>query len=216
SADPALKQWAREAVLALGKARLGQGDLEAALDAFRRAKKLAPAPGPAQEARFWEAETRFRLKRYPEARAAYEGVVRGDATSPLAAGRAVEGIRALRAFVTENPTHELVGVARRKSTEAVLKLGDTGELATEYQALMSDTPPTPEGLYDAGAIAGQLGQPREQDAAWKRLRREFPDHPLAYRAALELAHAAYARDEYGDAVVLAKAATKSEELQAEG
>ncbi len=302
SADPALKQWAREAVLALGKARLAQGDLELALDAFRRAKKLVPAPGRSQEAKFWEAETLFRLKRYPEARAAYEGVVRGDATSPLApdavyglgwleleqkrlepairsfrqflekwpdhalaadatfalartlvdvkrydealpvlatfmtkypnhdhaadaqyllgwthltTGKLADGIGDLRSFVASYPTHELVGAARRKITEAVLKLGDKGELATEYQGLMSDTPPTPEGLYDAGAIAGQLGQPREQEAAWKRLRQEFPDHPLAYRAALELAHAAYARDEYGAAVVLARAATKGDELQAE-
>ena len=51
-----------EAVLLLGKARLQTGDLESALEAFKRAETMTPAPGRPQEARFWEAETLFRLK----------------------------------------------------------------------------------------------------------------------------------------------------------
>ena len=300
--DEALRQWARESVLALGKTRLAQSDLDIALDAFRRARKLVPPPGRSQEARFWEAETLFRLKRYPEARTAYEAVVRADPASPVApdavyglawleleqkrlepairgfrqfvekwpdhalagdatfalaqtlvdvkrfdealpvlaqfitrypnheragdgqyllgwtalmTGKTRDGIKALRAFVVSSPTHPLVPVARRRVTEAVERFGDKAELATEYQALTADTPPTPEGLYEAGVIAGRLNQPQDQEAAWERLRREFPGQALAQRAALELAQAAYKREQYADAIELAKAAVPSDEMAAD-
>src|SRR5947208_5792931 len=131
----------------------------------------------------------------------------------LATGKTAEGLADLRAFVAAHPTHELAEAARRKVTEAVLKLGDTGELAMEYRALMGLENPTPESLHAAGMIAGQLGQPREQEAAWRRLLHKFPDHALARRAALEMAEAASRREQYSDAAMLAAAAAKSEELQ---
>ena len=54
---------AGEAMLLLGKARLAQGSFEPALEAFRKTEGFSPAPGKPQEARFWEAETLYRLKR---------------------------------------------------------------------------------------------------------------------------------------------------------
>src|SRR5919204_6466580 len=66
---------APDAVLLLGKARLQAGDAQAALEAVKRAQTLTPVPGPPQEARFWEAETLFRLKRFLDARDAYEAVL---------------------------------------------------------------------------------------------------------------------------------------------
>lgn len=74
-----------EAMLLLGKARLRAGDADGALEAFKRAQTLSPAPGRPQESRFWEGEALFRLKRYAEARGAYDAVVRTDAASPFAA-----------------------------------------------------------------------------------------------------------------------------------
>jgi len=74
-----------EAVLLLGKARLRAGDADGALEAFKRAQTLSPPPGRPQESRFWEAEALFRLKRFAEARGAYDAVVRTDAASPFAA-----------------------------------------------------------------------------------------------------------------------------------
>lgn len=73
-----------DAMLLLGRARLALGDAHSALDAFRRAQTFQPAPGRPFETRFWEAEALFRLRRFPEARTAYDTVVSGDATSPLA------------------------------------------------------------------------------------------------------------------------------------
>jgi TolA-binding protein len=302
SPDPALRQQAADSLLTVAKARFEEADYEVALDGFRRARKLSPPPGQSQEARFWEAQTLVLLKRLPEARAAFDAVVRGDADSPhvpdalyglawveleakrydpairhlrslvdrwpdhrmagdatynlartladvrrydeaipllagfldkypshehagdaqyllgwarLSAGKTAEGITTLRAFIVLNPTHELVPEATRRRTEAVLKLGDPAELAIEYEALMSEPNPTPETLHDAGMIAGQLDRPSERDAAWTRLRDEFPQHPLSQRVALDLAHVALERERYDDAVALAEAATQRSELQAE-
>jgi TolA-binding protein len=296
SPDPALRQWAREAVLSLGKARLARGDLGVALDAFEHARAFVPAPGRSQEARFWEAETLFRRERYAEARAAYEAVVRADASSPLApdavyglawlelgqkrlepaiqgfrqfvekwpdhrlaadamwalgrtlvdvnrydeavpvlasftqkypghehagdvryllgwtrleVGNLADGITDLRAFVAANPTHPLATEARRRTTEAVKKLADPRELALEYQTIMAETPATPERLYDAGQIAGQLERTGDQETAWKRLRQEFPTHALATRAALDLGGIAYRLERYDEAVALATDAATS-------
>src|SRR5207244_12658366 len=74
-----------QALMLLGRARLATGDADGALDALRRALKLPTPPGQPYEARFWEAEALFRLKRYQEARTAYEEVVRNNAAAPFAA-----------------------------------------------------------------------------------------------------------------------------------
>src|SRR3990172_3207755 len=76
---------AGEAMLLLGKTRLTQGSLEPALDAFRKTEGFSPVPGKPQEARFWEAETLYRLKRFTDARAAYARVISAKPSSPFLA-----------------------------------------------------------------------------------------------------------------------------------
>jgi TolA-binding protein len=73
-----------DAVFLLGRSRLALGDLDGALEAFRRAQTYQPPMPWRLEARFWEGEALFRLKRYAEARGAYDAVLRTDAASPLA------------------------------------------------------------------------------------------------------------------------------------
>ena len=92
-----------------------------------------------------------------------------------------------------------------------MKKGSKAELADEYKQLLAQSPPTAEGLYDAGVIASKLGRPRDAEAAWARLRKEFPDHALAGRAALELAQGAFTRSAWKDASALAQSATNSSE-----
>src|SRR5207245_1178128 len=133
---------AGSALFLLGRARFALGDTESALEAFRRAQ-AAISPAEALEAKFWEAETLFRLRRFTEARAAYDAVVKKDAAAPRA----------------------------------------------------------PEALY---GLAWS-----DQVAAWRRLRKEFPDHPLATRAALDLANAAFKRKDWKDAAAQAQAAAQS-------
>jgi TolA-binding protein len=287
-----------EAMLLLGRARLTTGDAEGALEAFRRAQKFQPPPGRSQEAKFWEGEALFRLRRFADARTAYDTVLKADAASPLApdalygsawteqeqghAEGAVKafqdalqtwpehplapsatfylaraltelkrfkeaqpllegfarkypghkllpdarfllgwtriqngdprgGLAELRAFVEGNPGHADTPEARRILTETLARHGDRGEMQDVYKQLMTQSPATPEGLYDAGTIAGRLGRALDQQAAWRKLRTEFPDHVLGQRAALDLANAAYKRKEWRDVVAQAQTATKSDE-----
>jgi TolA-binding protein len=282
----------------LGRAWLGLGLHERALETFRKAQTMTPRPGPPSEARLWEAEALFRLKRYAEARAAYDEVFRSDPTSPLAvdalyglawsaretqrteeaaryfrelattwpdhrlapaatvhAARALVdlkrytdastllldfasrhpthalrpdaqyllavarlrggdtkgGVAELRAFLEANAKHELAPEARRLVSETLVRMGDRDELLATYQARISESPPTPEGLLEAASLAGRLGRTKDQEAAWRKLRKEFPKHPLARRAALELGTASFKRKEWKDAAALARAAASSED-----
>ena len=284
------------ALLVLGRARLALGDAEAALEAFRRLEKL-PAPGSPHEVKFWQGESLLRLRRFAEARTAYEAVVRNDAASAFAPGAfyglgqselelrrpeaavaafrevlngwsdhalaptaafylartLVElkrfgdavpvlaafptkyahhklapdakyllgvarvssgdkgGVEDLRAFVAMAPSHEQVPAARRLITQTLARQGDRGEMQDAYKQLLEQTPPTAEALYDAGALAGRLGRPKDQEAAWRRLRKEFPTHALALRTALDLAQAAFKRKEWKEAAAQAQAAARSDE-----
>ena len=72
------------ALLMLGKARLALNDAESALEAFNRAGSGLTATAERQDARLWQAEAQFRLKRFSEARAGYDEVFRADAAGPLA------------------------------------------------------------------------------------------------------------------------------------
>src|SRR5947208_16857802 len=70
---------------------------------------------------------------------------------------------------------------------------------------------TAESLYDAGALAGKLGQVKDQQTAWARLRKEFPNHPLTHQAAFDLAEAAFKRKDYAQAATQAKTAAASDD-----
>src|SRR5439155_253126 len=286
-----------DAVLLLGRARLAVGDNEAALEAFKRAQTFQPPPGRPLEVKFWEGEALFRLRRFADARAAYESVLKADATSPLApeaqyglawteleqkhaeaakafrefidtwpthalapsatfylaralveqrrfneavpllqgfvaknsshklapdaryllgmakvnGGDPRAGVADLRAFIEAAPQHPDVPAARAVINETLGRHGDRQEMQDTYAALMAQSPATAEALNDAAGIAGRLARPKDQEVAWKKLRAEFPDHPLAHRAALDLANAAFKRKDYKDAATQAQAATKSEE-----
>src|SRR6266446_10573532 len=138
-----------EAVLLLGKARLQAGDAQAALDAFKRAQMATPVPGRPQEARFWEAESLFRLKRFLDARDAYDAVVRADAAGPLAPeafyGRAWSdlelkhteaAVAGFRELLSAFPDHALAPSAALQAARALADLKRT----TEALALLAEIP----------------------------------------------------------------------------
>jgi TolA-binding protein len=290
---------APQAHLLLGQVRLTLGDPAGALQSFRRAQSYDPPPGRPFEAKFWEAESLFRLRRYAEASVAYDEVVRNDALAPFApdalygfgwselelkrpevaakafrdfltawpehgaaasasyhlaraltaqnryeeamgtlqgfltkyprhklapeaqylkgwsrvqSGDTRGGVAELKAFVDANPTHSEASSARRLITETVVRYGgDQQDLIDAYRALMVQSPPSAEGLFDAAMIAGRLGRTRDQDIAWRKLRQSFPEHALSRRVALELASAAYKRKDWKDTVAQAQPATLSEE-----
>jgi TolA-binding protein len=194
---------------------------EAALNAFSRLIEAYPAHETVPAARVQLARVAIGLKRYEEAIAALRPFPQAHPSHPLvpdaryllgyarvAAGRD-EGVPDLRAFVAAYPTHELVPQARRLIVDSLARAGRRGELAEEYKTLMAQSPPRAETLFDAGTIAALLGRSREAEAAWKGLRSEFPDHPLAQRAALELAQEAFDRSGYREAAGLARSASAS-------
>ena len=127
----------------------------------------------------------------------------------IESGQKKEGMAVLRAFVASYPDHELAGQARRQVADTVVRQGSKTDLADEYKRLMAQSPATAESLYDAGVIASRLGRPRDAETAWARVRKDFPDSPLASRAALDLAQAAFGRNAYKEASALAQAASKS-------
>jgi len=286
------------ATMMLGKARLNLNDPQSALEAFTRAPSGLTAPAELLEAKLWQAEALFRLKRFAEARTAYDEVVRTDAASPLApdalygvarsdlelkhtepavtalrdflttwpehaqapaatlelARGLVELKRAseaqpllttfvtkypssklvpdaqfllgwiktdngdqrggavdLRAFVAANPNHEQAPEARRLITAALGKYGDRDEQLASYKALMEQNPPTADGLYDAAQIATRQSRPKDTEAAWRKLKGQFPDHPKTRKLALELAEAALTQKNYKDAGALGLTAAQSDE-----
>jgi TolA-binding protein len=286
------------ATLLLGKARLALGDSQSALEAFGRIAAAPLAPAELLEAKFWQAEALFRLKRFAEARTGYDEVVRTDAASPLApdamygfaaselelkhpepavtalrdflktwpehanaaaatlrlAHGLVElkrlgeaqpllsnfatkfpgsrlapdaqyllgwiklnngdprgGLDDLRAFVAANPDHEQAEDARRLVTQAVGKVGDRNEQLSAYTALMAENPSRPESLYEAAEIATRLSRPKDVDAAWRKLKGEFPDHPATRRLALDVATAAFKQKNYKDAAAAGQTATQSDD-----
>lgn len=287
-----------EATLLLGNSQFALGELQPALENFRKAQRLSPPPGRPEEARFWEAETLFRLKRYGDARSVYDALLTANAAAPvapdamyglawselelkrpeaaaaafgqllqawpnsplapsatfyraralvelkkpgeavpllapfagrypkhalapdvqyllgwsrLATGKTAEGLQDLREFVAAHPRHELTVAARRAIADALLKEGPKSELAQEYRFLIAQSPPTPEGLYDAGLIAQHLGRTKDAESAWQRLKAGFPNHPLVARASLELAQAAFKRNQFKEASTLAKPASESDD-----
>jgi TolA-binding protein len=136
----------------------------------------------------------------------------------VASGETEDGVAELRAFLAAYPKDEQVGQARRLVIDTVLHKGSKTELAQQYEELMAQSPRTADTLYDAGVIAARLGREHDAEAAWTRLRKDFPDHPLVPRASLELAQAAFGRSAFKDAAFLSLAASKSEDdaVRAEG
>ncbi len=197
---------------------------EVALKQFRELLATWPDHALAPSASVYAARALVELKRYPDVHMLLIDFstkypthpLRPDAqyllgVAKLRGGDPKGGAADLRAFVEANPKHELAPSARRLTETTVARVGDRDELQAAYQTLIAETPPTPEGLHEAATIAGRLGRPKDQEAAWRKLRKEFPAHPLGRRAALDLGTAAFKRKEWKEAATFARVAAISDE-----
>jgi TolA-binding protein len=133
------------------------------------------------------------------------------ALAKLRGGDAKGGRADLQAFVEANPKHEYAPEARRQMGQAVTRVGDRADLEATYQARMTESPASAEGLDEAASIAERLGRPKDQEAAWRKLRKEFPEHALGRRAALELGRAAFKRKDWKEAATFARVAAPTDE-----
>ncbi|HYS16864.1 MAG TPA: tetratricopeptide repeat protein [Candidatus Binatia bacterium] len=220
---------ASEALYGLALCDLELRRPEPAVKAFRDLLAAWPEHTQAPSATFYLAQTLVDLKRYPEALpllAAFptkypKHKLLPDAqyllgSTRLAMGERDAGLADLQAFVAAYPSHPMAATARRTITGTVAKSGSPSQQKSAYTQLMQQPSATPDALYDAGALAGKLGNVKDQQTAWARLRKEFPSHPLASQAALDLAETAFKRKDWKEAAALAKAAaaTSEESLRA--
>jgi len=213
---------APEAMYGLALCELELKRPEPAIKAFRDLLNSWPEHSTAGSATFYLAQTLADQKRYAEAvplltpfAARYpKSKLVPDAqyllgATRLAMGERDVGVTDLKAFVAAYPSHPQAAAARRRITEAIAKTGTPTQQKTAYSQLMQQPSATAESLYDAGALAGKLGHSKDQQTAWARLRKEYPNHPLAHQAAFDLAEGAFKRKEWTQAAAQAKAATAS-------
>jgi TolA-binding protein len=189
---------APEAVLLLGKARLQTGDLEAALEAFKRAETMTPAPGRPQEARFWEAEALFRLKRFADARSAYDDVLRADAAGPVAPealyGRSwsdVElkrpeaAVAGFRELLSAFPDHALAPSATLQAARTLADQKKTSEataLLTDFKKKFPNSALVPDAMFWSGYLKTTGSDPRSGVADLRAFLSAYPNHAQAAAA----------------------------------
>ncbi|MGH7313325.1 MAG: tetratricopeptide repeat protein [Candidatus Rokuibacteriota bacterium] len=186
------------AVLLLGRAQLGAGDAQAALESFRRAQTFNPRPGQGTEVKFWEAEALFRLRRYAEARDAYDVVVKTDAASPLAPdalygyGWTQQELRqpeaAVKAFgdlVQTWPEHPTVPSAtfyRARGLTELKRFSDALPLLEAFRGRYPDHKLGPDAQYLLGWLRLQTGDPRGGLADLRAFVKGHASHPQAAEA----------------------------------
>src|SRR5574341_170621 len=186
---------AGEVMLLLGKARLSQGSLEAALEAFKKTDGFTPVPGKPQEARFWEAETLYRMKRFADARAAYARVVSAAPASPLLPDalyslgftdlelkRRDAAMTDFRRLITEFPDHAAAPSASIQLARALIEAKHADEAAAVLEPFATKYPEhrlLPEARYYLARARLAGGQTTEGVAQLRAFARAYPGHELA-------------------------------------
>jgi TolA-binding protein len=184
-----------QALMMLGRARLTLGDKEAALAAFRRAHAASPPPGAPFEARYWEAEVLFQLKRYADARAAYDDVVRNNSTASFApdaryaaAWTSIEmkqpglAMTALQDLLDASPEHRLAPSATYHLGRLLVELENYDAAATVLAAFVAkhhDHKLVADARYLLGFARISAGDDKAGLADLKTFVSRHPAHALA-------------------------------------
>ena len=187
-----------DAVLLLGKARLNVGDAAAALESFRLAQSFMPPPGQRLEAELWEGEALLRLKRFAEARGAYDQILRTDATSPLAADalygsglaelelkRPEAAATAFRDLLQTWPEHRMAPSAAFSLATALVELKRFSEALPLLETFAAKYPGhkhVPSAQYLLGVTRVQMGDRRAGVADLRAFVEKYPSHDLAQSA----------------------------------
>lgn len=192
------------AVLLLAKTRLALGTLERALDGFREAQRFPTPPGEPGEAQFWEGEVLYRLKRYAEAQATFEAVLR-EPSSPLVPdalyglGRAAlhhnqseTAVGAFRRLLSGWPTHPTAPAAVYHLARALADLNRPAEVSSvlaAYETTYPDSPWLADALYLRGWSQLTTGQLQAATNTLQSFLARAPTHELAPQVQLHLAEA---------------------------
>lgn len=184
-----------DATLLLGKVRLAQGQHEPALQAFRQAQTLSPPPGRPDEARFWEGETLFRMKRFPEARAIYDRILAENPTSPSAPDavyglawvnlelkRREQAVTEFRRILTNYPEHANVPSATFYLARTLVELRRADEAVGLLRGFVTKYPDhrlLPDARYTLAQALIAGGQGDEGVAEMRAFAKAYPNHELA-------------------------------------
>jgi TolA-binding protein len=184
-----------DATLLLGKVRLSQGQHDAALQAFRQAQTFSPPAGRPDEARFWEGETLFRMKRFPEARAIYDRILAESPNSPSAPDavyglawvnlelkRRDQAVTEFRRILSNYPEHANVPSATFYLARTLLELKRADEavgLLRSFVAKYTDHRLLPDARYTLGQALIAGGQSDDGVAELRAFAKAYPNHDLA-------------------------------------
>jgi TolA-binding protein len=187
-----------DATLLLGKAQFAQKAFPSALEAFKQAESFSPAPGRPGEARFWEAETLFRMERYAEARDLYDHIFSSDPNSPFAAdalyGRGWSNrelkqrdlaIADFRRLLSTYPDHANAASATFYLARTLLDERHPDEAVPLLQGFPSKYPNHPLLPAARYALAEALlgsGDRKEGVAQLREFLAAYPDHEMAPQA----------------------------------
>lgn len=187
-ADPRMA----EATFLLGKTRLALGDAEGALALLRRVQTIDPPPPWRMEVRFWEGEALFRLKRYPDARAAYDDLLRTNAASPLGAdalygiaftdlemGQRARAADEFGEFLKAWPQHAHVPSATYYRARALIELKRHEEavaLLDGYDTKFPDGKLVPDAAYLLGVARLRAGDAKAGLADLRSFASAYPSH----------------------------------------
>src|SRR5262245_43586339 len=193
-----------DATLLLGRTRLAQGAAEPALEAFKKVLSMTPVTAKTQEARFWEGEALYRLKRYTDARAAYARVIAAEPPSTLLPDalyglgwtdlelkRRDAAVSDFRRLVKEFPEHSTTPAASIQLARALIDTKhpeDAVTLLADFPKKYPDTRLAPEAAYYLARAKLAAGNTDEGLTQLRAFARTYPNHelaPAARRAALE-------------------------------
>jgi TonB family protein len=145
--------------------RFAEGDFEGALQAFRRVGERPAPPDVAQEARLWEGEALVQLRRYDEARRAWEAAAadRSSALAPqalyrlgwlhLELRRPEAAVRSFRALLEGWPGHPIEADATFGMGRALTELSRYTE-AAPFLAAFTTRYPAHERAPEARELLG--------------------------------------------------------------
>ena len=169
------------------------GQPEAAVKTFGELIRTWPEHSTVPSAMFYQARGLADLKRFADALPlleAFRGRYPDHKLGPdaqfllgwlrLQTGDPRGGLADLRAFVKGHP----VAPAGRRGAPPTER--DHGPSRRPQRAAGGlphahvESPARAEGLWEAAAIAAKLGRESDQHAAWRKLRTQFPDHPLEH------------------------------------
>jgi TolA-binding protein len=215
-----------DALYGLARATLQQNQLEPAVEALRRLLSSWPIHPTAPAATYQLARALADLNRPGEVRTVLAGYETAYPDSPwladalylrgwsqLTTGQLEAATNTLQSFLARAPAHALAPQAQFYLAEALLRLGKKADGLQHLKTLLTAPAPTAELLYATGLLAQRFDAPAEAEQAWRRLQVHFPTHPLAYRASLELARAAFTQQRYAEALAAVTAAAASADPQ---